>query len=47
MSKFAVKVTTEDGTVHAFDEPASNSGDAYEAAAARFGYLCAVSVLPK
>lgn len=47
MSTFSVKVRTLDGSKHEFDQLGFTSGDVYEAAAARFGYLCNVRVSPK
>lgn len=46
MSTYSVKVQTPDGERHEFDQAAFTSGEAHEAAAARFGYLCSVVVLP-
>jgi hypothetical protein len=46
MSTYSVKVQTPDGVRHEFDQAAFSSADAYDAAAARFGYLCSVRVLP-
>lgn len=45
MSTYSVKVQTPDGVRHQFDQAAFTSGDALEAAAARFGYLCCVVVV--
>ncbi|MEJ7804310.1 MAG: hypothetical protein WKG03_00090 [Telluria sp.] len=47
MSTYNVKVRTETGERHHFDQIASSSADAIDAAAARFGYLCAVLVTAK
>lgn len=47
MSTFSVKVRTETGERHDFDQLAFTSADAHAAAAARFGYLCNVMVKPK
>ncbi len=47
MSTFSVKVRTESGERHHFDQLARTSAEAHDAAAARFGYLCNVLVKPK
>lgn len=44
MSTYSVKVRTPDGQQHQFPQLAFSAADAAEAAAARFGYLCAVLV---
>lgn len=44
MSTYSVKVRTQDGTTHHFPQLAFTAADAADAAAARFGYLCAVLV---
>jgi hypothetical protein len=46
MSTYSVKVQTPTGERHQFNQLAFTSADAHEAVAARFGYLCAVSVVP-
>ena len=45
MSTYSVKVQTPNGERHQFDQAAFTSAEAHEAAAARFGYLCSVSVV--
>jgi len=46
MSTYSVKVQTQTGERHVFDQAAFTSAEAHEAVAARFGYLCSVVVLP-
>ena len=46
MSTFSVKVRTACGKQHKFDQLGFTSAEVYEAAAARFGYLCNVLVRP-
>ena len=47
MSTYSVKVRVPSGMSFQFDQIARSSADAHEAAAARFGYLCAVLVTCK
>lgn len=47
MSTFSVKVRTENGSQHEFDQIGNTSDEVRDAAAERFGYLCYVMVRPK
>jgi hypothetical protein len=47
MSTFSVKVRTNDGTRHQFDQLGRTAAEVHEAASERFGHLCNVLVMPK